>query len=92
MGYCFITSKLVASFKWIREQLTNLVFYNYPKPTLIYKDFSKGLRVVVVAFATTNLIGAEIIDKVEPRDPSSLLEAIEVIIKQAIYKPTLIKL
>jgi hypothetical protein len=84
MGYCFITSKLVASFKWIGEQLTNLVFYNYPKPAIIYRDFSKGLRVVVVAKATTDLMGAKITNKVELRDPSSLLEAIGVIVGQAI--------
>ena len=45
MAYCFITSESAASFKWIAEQLTELVFYDCPEPDLIIGDFSiKGLE------------------------------------------------
>lgn len=62
--YCYITSELVVSFKWVLEQVTDLVFSDCPKPTLIIGNFSKGLRAAVVAKATADLEGIELTDKV----------------------------
>jgi hypothetical protein len=55
IAYCYITSELAVSFKWILEQLTDLAFYNCPEAALICKDFSKGLGAVVAAKATSDL-------------------------------------
>jgi MULE transposase domain len=55
VAYCYITSESAVSFKWIAEQLTELAFWDCPKPTLIVGDFSKGLGAAVVAKAAADL-------------------------------------
>jgi hypothetical protein len=64
IAYCYITLELAASFKLIVEQLTKLAFYNCLKPTLIIRDFSKGLGVAVVAKAATDLTSLVPINKI----------------------------
>ena len=56
IAYCYITSESAASFKWIVEQLTKLAFQDCPKPTLIVRDFLKGLRATIIAKAIANLV------------------------------------
>ena len=48
MAFMFITSKLAKSFKFVNKYLTNLYFYNYLQPSLIYSDFLKGLSAIVI--------------------------------------------
>jgi hypothetical protein len=55
IAYCYITLELAASFKWMAKQLAKLAFYNCPKPNLIIRDFSKGLKATVVAKAAADL-------------------------------------
>ena len=71
MAYCYITSESAASFKWIAEQLTELAFYNCPKPALIIGDFSKGLGAAVAAKAAADLASLEPTDEIiiEQDDP-----------------------
>ena len=52
IAYCYITSESVAFFKFVAEQLTDLVFYDCPKAVVIVEDFSKGLGAAVAAKAT----------------------------------------
>jgi hypothetical protein len=92
MAYCYITSKSVASFKWIREQLTDLAFYDCPKAALIYGDFSKGLGAAVVAKAIADLARTKPTNKVLPQDPTTLLEATKVIVGEATNKASAVKL
>jgi hypothetical protein len=48
MAFMFIISELAKSFQFANKCLTNLYFYNYPQPNLIYSDFLKGLGAAVV--------------------------------------------
>jgi hypothetical protein len=43
LAYCYITSESAETFKWIAEQLTDLVFYDCPEAAVIVGDFSAGL-------------------------------------------------
>jgi hypothetical protein len=61
--YYYITSELVTSFNFVANQLSDLVFYNYSKAAVVVKDFSKGLRAVIVAKAVINLGLTKIINK-----------------------------
>src|SRR5207248_6358200 len=45
------TSESAASFKFVAEQLTDLVFYDCPEAVVIVGDFSKGLGAAVAAKA-----------------------------------------
>jgi hypothetical protein len=54
-AYCYITSELVTSFKFVTNQLTNLAFYNCSKAAIIVRDFSKGLRAACAAKAALDL-------------------------------------
>jgi hypothetical protein len=74
------------------EQLTDLAFYDCPEAVLICGDFSKGLGAAVAAKATSDLAGTTPTDKVSPLDPSAILDATEVIVGEAVEKPTLVKL
>jgi hypothetical protein len=65
VAYCYITSELVASFKWVSKQITNLAFSDCPESALICGDFSKGLGAAVVAKATADLARLPPIDEVE---------------------------
>jgi hypothetical protein len=51
LAYCYITSESAASFKWIAELLTDLVFYDCPEPKVIVGDFPKGLGAAIAAKA-----------------------------------------
>jgi hypothetical protein len=68
------------------------VFYNCLKATLIYRDFSKGLGVAVVAKATSNLASIAPTDEVPPLDSSVILNVIEVTVGEAVEKPMQVKL
>jgi hypothetical protein len=48
MAFMFITTKLTKSFKFTRECLINLYFYNYLQLSLIYSDFSKSLGAAII--------------------------------------------
>ena len=56
MAFIFITTELAKSFKFTRECLINLYFYNYLQLSLIYSDFSKGLGAAVIAQRAKDLI------------------------------------
>jgi hypothetical protein len=56
MAFMFITTESAKSFKFTREYLTDLCFYNCPQPSLIYGDFSKGLGAAVAAQAAKDLV------------------------------------
>jgi hypothetical protein len=66
IAYCYITSKSAVSFKWIREQVTDLAFYDCPKAAIICKDFSKGLRAAVAAKAACDLTRVPPTNNVSP--------------------------
>jgi len=55
IAYRYITLESATSFKWVKEQLTDLAFYDCPEAALICRDFSKGLRAAVVAKAACGL-------------------------------------
>jgi hypothetical protein len=56
MAFMFITTESAKSFKFVRECLTDLRFYDCPQPSLIYGDFSKGLGAAVAAQAAKDLV------------------------------------
>jgi hypothetical protein len=56
IAFMFITSELAKSFKFTKEYLTNLCFYNCPQPSLICSDFSKGLGAAVIAQVVKDLV------------------------------------
>jgi hypothetical protein len=82
VAYCYITSESAASFKWIAEQLTNLVYYNCPKLALIVGDFSKGLGAAVATKATADLTGVDPTDECMALQ-DDLLKAKEVVVGES---------
>lgn len=42
-GLCFITSEIITSFEFMKQQLDYLFFYNYLHPKIICSDFAKIL-------------------------------------------------
>jgi len=64
IAYCYITSELAVSFKWISKQLTDLAFSDCLEPALIISNFSKGLGAAIATKATANLEGITLTDKV----------------------------
>ena len=55
VAYCYITLEATASFKFVANQLSDLVFYNCPKAVVVVKDFLKGLAAAIAAKAAINL-------------------------------------
>jgi len=47
LAFCFITSELTETFKFINTQLKKLMFYDCSSLTVIVRDFSKDLGVVM---------------------------------------------
>ena len=84
VAYCYITSESAASFKWIADQLTDLVFYNCPELELIVGDFSKGLGAAVVAKATADLTGFKPTDDCLPLE-DDLLKAVDVVVRESVW-------
>jgi hypothetical protein len=82
MPNCYITLESAVSFKWISEQLTNLVFHGCLESALVCGDFSKGLGVAIAAKVVANQAGCEATKEVLPCwiDDSSMLEAEEVLV------------
>ena len=76
----------------VKEQVTNLAFYDCPKATLICSDFLKGLRAAVVAKATLDITKAILTNKVSSLELSAILNAIKVIVSKAASKLALVKL
>jgi hypothetical protein len=90
LAYCYITLELVASFKFVAKQLSDLAFNDYLKAVVIVGDFSKGLGATCVAKATmdlglTNIIEEALVYPLE-RD-EELLEAAKVVVNEASRKP-----
>jgi hypothetical protein len=82
VAFCYITSESAASFKWISEQLTDIVFYDCPEPAIIAGDFSKGLGAAIAAKAVADLARNEAgNDTHRPADDSGIPEASSVLIE-----------
>jgi hypothetical protein len=79
--------KISSFFKRIREQPTDLAFYDCPKAAVIYEDLSKGLRAAVAAKAASDIAGTTLTDKVISFKPSAILR-----VSEAASKPVLVKL
>ena len=47
LAQAFITTESAVSFRFIQDMLLKYVFYNYPEPTVIVRDFAKGLAKAV---------------------------------------------
>jgi hypothetical protein len=54
-SYCYITSELAASFKFVTDQISDLAFYDCPKATVAVRDFFKGLGAAMAAKAVVDL-------------------------------------
>ena len=55
VAYYYITLECAASFKFVANQLSDLVFYNCLKAAVVVRDFAKGLSTIIAAKATVNL-------------------------------------
>ena len=85
IAYCYITSESVVSFKFVAEQLTDLVFYDCPEAVVIVGDFSKGLGAAV---ATKAAVDHGLVDIMEdtlvcpPHRDQEIPEAAKVLITE----------
>ena len=61
VAYYYITLECAASFKFVANQLSDLVFYNCLKAAVVVKDFSKGLAAAIATKAAINLSLTEVI-------------------------------
>jgi len=61
VAYYYITLEAAASFKFVANQLSNLVFYNCLEAAVVIKDFLKGLIAAIAAKAAVNLSLIEVI-------------------------------
>ena len=87
--YCYIILELVASFKFVTKQLSDLAFNDCPEVVVIVGDFSKGLGATCVAKATIDLSLTNITEEalVCPLERNKeLLEVAKVIINKASRK------
>jgi hypothetical protein len=85
MAYCYITSESAASFKFVADQLSDLIFYDCPEPAVVVGDFSKGLGAAMAAKATVDLGLTDITEEplVCPLDQDEEFpEAAEVIVHE----------
>ena len=85
MAYCYITSESAASFKFVADQLSDLIFYDCPEPAVVVGDFSKGLGAAMAAKAAVDLGLTDIIEEplVCPLDQDEEFpEAAEVIVHE----------
>jgi hypothetical protein len=55
VAYCYIVLELAASYKFVANQLSDLVFYNYPKAAVVIRDFFKGLGAAMAAKVAVDL-------------------------------------
>jgi hypothetical protein len=63
VAYCYITLESAASFKFVADQLSDLVFYNCPKAAVVVRDFSKGLAAAMAAKAAVDLSLTEVVEE-----------------------------
>lgn len=63
VAYCYIILEAIASFKFVANQLSNLVFYNCPKAVVVVRDFLKGLTATMAAKAAVDLSLTEVIEE-----------------------------
>jgi MULE transposase domain len=95
IAFCYITSKSAASFRFVANQLTNLAFYDCPKPAVIVGDFSKGLRAACAAKAALDLSLTEIIEEplvCPPEQDEEILEAAQVVVYEELGSPQTVSL
>jgi hypothetical protein len=62
-AFCYIISESAASFRFVANQLTNLAFYDCPKPAVIVGDFSRGLGAACATKAALDLSLTEIVEE-----------------------------
>jgi hypothetical protein len=87
IAYSYIISESAASFKFVADQLSDLVFNDCPETAVIVRDFSKGLGAACAAKAAVDLGLTEIIDEAlicPPERDKELPEAAEVIVYKAL--------
>jgi hypothetical protein len=85
IAYCYIMSESAASFKFISDQLSDLVFYDCPEAAVIVGDFAKSLGAAIAAKAAVDLGLTEITEEplVCPADQDGeFLEAAEVMVHE----------
>lgn len=63
VAYCYITSESAASFKFVADQLSDLVFYDCPEAAVVVRDFLKGLAAAMAAKAAVDLSLTELIEE-----------------------------
>jgi MULE transposase domain len=63
VAYCYITLESAASFKFVANQLSSLVFYSCPKAAVVVGDFSKGLAAAMAAKAAVDLNFIEVVEE-----------------------------
>jgi hypothetical protein len=85
VAYCYITSEAAVSFKFVADQLSDLVFYDCPKAAVVVRDFSKGLGAVMAVKAAVDLSLTKVIK--EPLvcladQDEELPKAVEVIVHE----------
>jgi hypothetical protein len=87
MAYCYITSESAASFKFVADQLSDLVFYDCPEAAVVVGDFSKGLGAAMAAKAAVDLGLTEITEEplvcLEDED-EELPRAAEVVVHEGL--------
>lgn len=87
LAYYYITSESATSFKFVIDQLSDLVFYDYPKAAVVVGDFSKGLGAAMATKATIDLGLTDIIEEplICPLDQDEELpQAAEVMVHEGL--------
>jgi hypothetical protein len=90
IAYCYIISESAASFKFVADQLSDLVFNDCSEAGVIVGDFSKGLGAACAAKAAVDLSLTEITEEAlvcSSEKDEELPEAVEVIVYKALRKP-----
>ena len=61
VAYYYITLESTASFKFVANQLSNLVFYNCFEVAVVVRNFLKGLAAAIAVKAAVNLNLIEVV-------------------------------
>jgi hypothetical protein len=75
IAFIFISAESASIFRWVYEQLTSIIFYNYSLPKIVVGDFAKGfIAAFIEAKTETEQENDDILARTEAEGDAELIE------------------
>ena len=75
IAFVFISAESASMFRWVHEQLTSMIFYNYSLPKVVVGDFAKGFMAAFIeAKIETEQENDDILARAEAEGDAELIE------------------